>query len=163
MTHYAMMRPWTVFAAFTALLLTGAYFLLAAQMDCGGDWTYSVRCPPLTECMPLPGRVTCQCVDCACGAGGRCLPFIVSWVAQLKGSSAGLAGHNAWLSPVGPYGNHKLDRRNESVPIPAVCAVPKMTRMTEIVVMSAASGLRFVGNECVTCLGPEDNVTGALT
>ncbi len=145
-----LMRLWFVFTAIIAFLLTGAYFLRATQMDCGG-WAYSGRCPPLTACVPLPDRVTCQAIGCAVG---RCLPIVVMWLFRLEGSPL------VRLSPVSSYGKPELSRRNESIPVLDACAVPKTARMTAIV--SKISGLRLEGSHSVRCL-TAGNYTGALT
>ncbi len=149
-TTMRVMRFWFVVTAIIAFLLTGAYFLRAMQMDCGG-WAYSGQCPPLTGCVTLPGRVTCQAIGCAVG---QCLPIVVIWVFQLEVSP------RVRLSPASAHGKPELSRRNESVPILDACAVPKTARMTEIV--SKISGLRLEGSHGVRCLAAS-NYTGALT
>jgi hypothetical protein len=65
-------RRCLVLVVVVALTLSGCaiYFDQAAQRECGGDWSYQTRCPPLTFCNAdedTPLR------------GGRCVP-LWSWV-----------------------------------------------------------------------------------
>ncbi len=61
-------RRYLVLVVVVALTLGGCaiYFNRAAQRECGGDWSYETRCPPLTVCdvdEDVPLR------------GGHCVPW----------------------------------------------------------------------------------------
>jgi len=63
-------RGWYVLVLLTVVSLTlggcTIYFNRAAQRECGGDWSYETRCPPLTVCdvdEDVPLR------------GGHCVPW----------------------------------------------------------------------------------------